>query len=86
MSSHWRRVTRSWGLALVLLLVLALLMPVLGGPVLLLQGGAMLWVVVLLVALVGLQLLVFRLLGLRSDADEEAEPPRDDSDWRAWRG
>lgn len=86
----------SGALLIGLLLVVGLGLAALGSAVMLPQGGA---VVLLLagggLAFLGLQLLVFRLIGLRSKADDG---PRDgpdaastadteeDEDWRAWRG
>ncbi|RKY21409.1 MAG: hypothetical protein DRQ55_04560 [Planctomycetota bacterium] len=85
-----------------LLLLLGLGLAGLASAVMLPQGGA---VVLLLAgavsAFLGLQLLIFRLMGLRSRADQGAgersprgsdgqapddEAPPADADWRAWRG
>jgi len=70
-----------------LLLAIVLGLALLGATVNLPLGG---WAVLgglALVLFLGVQLLVFRALGLRSQADKSrAEQTDDDTDWRAWRG
>lgn len=86
----------SGALLIGLLLVVGLGLAALGSAVMLPQGGA---VVLLLagggLAFFGLQLLVFRLIGLRSKADDvprggpdeaPAADVEEEEDWRAWRG
>jgi hypothetical protein len=86
----------SGALLIGLLLVVGLGLAALGSAVMLPQGGA---VVLFLagggLAFLGLQLLVFRLIGLRSKADDPSDAGPDhasktevdeDEDWRAWRG
>jgi hypothetical protein len=102
MPSDWRRPALSAGLLLVLLIVVAGGLGLLGGLVLLPQLGAVGWVAVGALLFLGLQLVLFRALGLRSKADEEPgaaspedqppaaaseqDPHEGDADWRAWRG
>ena len=82
-----------------LLVLVSAVLGLLGGAVLLPQLGAVGWVAVGLVVFLAVQLAMFRLLGLRSQADEDTgpadSPPEEDvpvsddnagKDWRAWRG
>lgn len=78
----------SVGLLCVLLVVVVVLLTLLGSTVLP-QAGAGLIFVLALAAFLLVQVWIFRLLGLRSRADQndDEEPPADeDPDWRAWRG
>jgi len=92
MSSPGRRALRSTALLAAVLLVAAVLLSLLLGPALLLPAVG--WVALGMVAFITVQLGVFRLLGLRSRADDEpGETPRegpdgqtDDTEWRSWRG
>ncbi len=96
MSSGWRRLVLSSLLLLALMVAVAAVLGLVGGIVMLPQLGALGWVAVGLGLFLALQLVLFRLLGLRSRADDDAESrdeppagdqPADDSgDWRAWRG
>jgi hypothetical protein len=94
-----RRALHASVLLVLVLLVAVALLPLLGGPALLLPAAG--WVAFAMAGFILLQLAVFRLLGLRSRADEEADESagdgdgdasagadreRDDRDWRAWRG
>lgn len=65
------------GLLVVLLIAVVALLPLLGGPALLLPAAG--WVALAMAAFILLQLLLFRLFGLRSQADEES-PARDEGD------
>jgi len=76
-----------------LLFVVALALAALGSAVLLPQGAAAIVVVALVLVFLGVQLLVFRFMRLRSQADEavgegeqEAVGTDADPEWRAWRG
>jgi hypothetical protein len=96
MPSEWRRPAVSAGLLVVTLIVVAAGLGLLGSLVFLPQLGAVGWVAIGALLFLGVQLLVFRLFGLRSKADDEAapaepkpepdEPADEDGDWRAWRG
>jgi hypothetical protein len=101
MPSEWRRPALSAGLLLVTLIVVAAGLGLLGGLVFLPQLGAVGWVAIGALLFLGVQLLMFRVFGLRSRADDEAkkaeqaeEPAekedsgesKSDGDWRAWRG
>jgi len=99
MSAPWHRLALSSLLLVVLLASVAAGLGVLGGLVMLPQMGAVGWVALGLLIFLAVQLALFRLFGLRSRADEEAErkagdePDRpdeggeeSDGDWRAWRG
>ena len=86
MAASWRRLALSFVLLMALLVIVAFGLSALGGLILLPQLGALGWVAVGLLLFLGLQLVLFRLFGLRSRADEEAdareergddgEPPR----------
>lgn len=80
----------SAALLVVLLGAVGLLLAVLGSVVLLPQGGVVVVGTLGLLAFLGLQLVVFRGLGLRSRADAQATGGEADeqqtSDWRSWRG
>jgi len=92
MATAWRRLVLSSALLLVLLVAVAMALGLLGGAVLLPQLGALGWVAVGLGLFLALQLLLFRLFGLHSRADDDAAGPADEKppdppdDWRAWRG
>jgi hypothetical protein len=100
MSASWRRLALSSVLVVVGAVLAASLLGLLGAMVMLPQLGAVGWVAVGLALFLAVQLVLFRLFGLRSRADEEAgdeaaeeQPPvsddaepDDDADWRAWRG
>ena len=97
MPSEWRRPALSAGLLLVTLILVAAGLGLLGGMVMLPQLGAVGWVAIGALFFLGLQLLLFRVFGLRSKADDDASteeakpkptetPSEDDDDWRAWRG
>jgi len=100
MPAPWHRLALSSLLLVVLLASVAAVLGLLGGLVLLPQLGAVGWVAIGLLLFLGVQLALFRLFGLRSQADEESEaragddapapPPEEDEDttgdWRAWRG
>jgi hypothetical protein len=90
MTGHWKRLLPSLGLLLLLLVVAAAIVPLLGGAVLLPQSGLLVWVIVGFALFLGVQLLIFKALNLRSRADEPPEEKggedRDERDWRAWRG
>ena len=82
-------VTLSVVLLSVLLLAVALGLALLGSTVLLPQGGAAVLMVLGAMVFLGLQVCVFRLFGLRSQADKKPaddEDSDDDPDWRAWHG
>ena len=87
-----RRALQTSGLLVLVLVAVVALLPLLGGPAMLLPAAG--WVALAMVAFIAIQLVLFRLFGLRSRADEEPDetPPkdpddkRDDQDWRAWRG
>lgn len=83
------------GLVVLALAIVAVLLPLLGAPAMLMQAGG--WVVAAMLGFLAIQFLVFRALDLRSRADEtpddegarpEAEEAARDasSEWRAWRG
>jgi hypothetical protein len=80
------------GLLLLVLVAVVALLPLLGAPAMLLPAPG--WVALAIVAFILIQLVLFRLFGLHSRADEEPEEPsagdpdpkREDQDWRAWRG
>lgn len=101
MSRPGRRALHTTALLVLVLLAAVALLPLLGGPALLLPAAG--WVAFAMAGFILLQLAVFRLLGLRSRADEEPEDSAadasgdgdgdtgarrdgDDRDWRAWRG
>lgn len=97
MPSPWRRLAFHSALLTGVLVAVAGVLSLLGGVVLLPQLGAVAWVTIGAVLFLGLQLLLFRLFGLRSRADDEAarredeqQPPGRNAaggdDWRAWRG
>lgn len=72
-----------------LLFAVGLALAALGGSVLLPQGSVVVVGGLALLGFLGVQLLVFRLMRLRSPADAPPadEPAEDDDDeWRAWRG
>ena len=83
---------RSLGLPTLVLAVLLVAVVVglalLGGTVYLPLGGWAVLGAVVLVGFLGVQLLLFRVLGLRSAADEAraGDGEASDEDWRAWRG
>lgn len=89
-------VTLSVVLLSALLLAVALGLALLGSTVLFPQGGAAVVMVLAAMGFLALQVCVFRLFGVRSQADEEPsdeaglgdEDPGDsdevDRDWRAW--
>ena len=89
-----RRALQASGLLVVLLIAVVALLPLLGGPALLLPAAG--WVALAMAAFIVLQLALFRLFGLRSQADEEPDQPSSQEaesegdveprDWRAWRG
>lgn len=87
-----RRALQTSGLLVLVLVAVVALLPLLGGPALLLPAAG--WVALAMVAFILVQLALFRLLGLHSRADEEPDesPPKDpdakqdDQDWRAWHG
>ena len=89
-----RRALQTTALLLVVLIAAVALLPLLGGPALLLPAAG--WVALAMAAFILVQLALFRLFGLHSRADEEPETPGgadgdaekqpDDRDWRAWRG
>ncbi|HVQ25481.1 MAG TPA: hypothetical protein VMV01_09885 [Planctomycetota bacterium] len=64
-----RRALHATGLLVLVLLAAVALLPLLGGPALLLPAAG--WVALAMAGFILLQLAVFRLLGLRSQADEE---------------
>lgn len=86
-----------WGLVILLVLGVGGVISGLLGSVLMVQGA---FGIVLLLALlfIGSQVALFRLFGVRSEADERAagrhtraetdddDDEPDDPDWRAWRG
>lgn len=80
----------SIGLLIGVLFVVGLVLALMGSAVLMPQGAAVGVLLVAAVLFLCAQLAVFRILGLRSQADEqpdpEATPDDEDSDWRAWRG
>jgi threonine/homoserine/homoserine lactone efflux protein len=91
MTGHWTRQLGSLGLLLVVLVALAVLLPLLGAPAMLMQAGG--WVAAAMLLFLAVQFVVFRALDLRSRADEREEPAAEleqrdeqDVDWRAWRG
>jgi hypothetical protein len=94
MPRQGRHALQATGLLVLVLLAVVALLPLLGGPAMLLPAAG--WVAIAIVAFILLQLGLFRLFGLRSRADEEPDesPPAgpeardqdDDQDWRAWRG
>jgi hypothetical protein len=96
MPSEWRRPAVSAGLLVVTLIVVAAGLGLLGSLVFLPQLGAVGWVAIGALLFLGVQLLMFRLFGLRSKADDEStpaepkpepdKPAEGDGDWRAWRG
>jgi len=87
-----RRALQTSGLLVLLLVAVVALLPLLGGPALLLPAAG--WVALAMVAFIAIQLALFRLFGLHSRADEEPDESAqkdpdakpDDQDWRAWRG
>jgi hypothetical protein len=94
-----RRALQTTALLVLALVAAVALLPLLGGPALLLPAAG--WVALAMAGFILLQLVLFRLFGLSSRADEEPdepEEPRDppdattgrgqgeDRDWRAWRG
>ncbi|MHC5209975.1 MAG: hypothetical protein ACYTG2_04580 [Planctomycetota bacterium] len=86
MSSHWARQFGTLGLAVILLVVVAVLLPLLGAPAMLMQAGG--WVAAAMLLFLIVQFVIFRAFNLRSRADER-DPDgdeRDDDEWRAWRG
>jgi len=79
----------SVGLLFILLLGIGLVLGLMGSAVLIPQGGAIGVLIVGALLFLGVQLMMFRLFGLRSAADERPEEPAEkdeDPDWRAWRG
>ncbi|MGQ0551961.1 MAG: hypothetical protein ACT4PU_01935 [Planctomycetota bacterium] len=70
MAQHWKSVAGTSLLLLGLLILAAAVLPLLGGAVLIPHAGLFVWVVALLAVFLGVQLLVFRALNLRSRADE----------------
>jgi len=93
MSASWKGITLSAVLLALLLVIVAALLAVLGSIVLVPQGSAAVVLTAAALVFVGAQILIFRVLGLRSAADEDraakAEQEEDESpsqDWRAWRG
>jgi hypothetical protein len=95
-SGHWTRQLGTLGLLLILMLLVAGLLPLLGAPAMLMQAGG--WVAGAMLLFIALQFVIFRVLDLRSRADERDEPAggdageqrderkAEDADWRAWRG
>lgn len=87
-------VTLSVALLTVLLLVVALGLALLGSTVLLPQGAPAVLMVLAAALFLGLQVVVFRVFGLHSRADQEPSETSgpedderdDDPDWRAWNG
>ena len=71
MSRHGRRALHATGLLVLVLLAVVALLPLLGGPAFLLPAAG--WVAFAMAGFILVQLGVFRLLGLRSRADEEPE-------------
>ena len=92
MPAPWRRLVWSSALLLATVVAVAVVLALVGGAVMLPQLGALGWVAVGLGLFLAVQLVVFRLLKLRSSADDAAveEPPAPEEDegrdWRAWRG
>jgi fatty acid desaturase len=100
MPSSWRRPALHSALLVAVLAGVAGVLSLVGGAFLLPQLGAVTWVLAGALLFLGLQLLVFRAMGLRSRADDEADrrdeertahgPETPDGaggdDWRAWRG
>ena len=80
MANHWQRLAVSSSLLLLVLLAVAGLVALLGGSVFLPQAGLFVWIALGLLVFLGANLLVFRLLGLRSRADEEPEKVAPDDD------
>jgi hypothetical protein len=71
MSRPGRRALHATGLLVLVLLAVVALLPLLGGPAFLLPAAG--WVAFAMAGFILVQLGVFRLLGLRSRADEEPE-------------
>jgi hypothetical protein len=71
-SGHWKRLATSWALLAVMLLVAGGLIAIISSTVLP-EAGFFVWAAVGLMLFLLVQLVVFRLLGLRSRADEAAD-------------
>src|SRR5262245_21382917 len=78
MSRPGRRALHATALLVLVLLAAVALLPLLGGPALLLPAAG--WVAFAMAGFILVQLGVFRLLGLRSRADEEPEESGRDAD------
>ncbi len=80
MPGHWQRTALSAALLLAGLLGVAALLALAGGAVMLPQAGLFVWIALGLLAFLAAQLLMFRLLGLRSPADEDGAGERQSRD------
>ena len=78
MSRPGRRALHATGLLVLVLLAVVALLPLLGGPAFLLPAAG--WVAFAMAGFILVQLGIFRLLGLRSRADEEPGESGADAD------